>query len=169
MLWPCCEVKENKVSRGYFSSLITKISTYSFVIFEPVLILVCLFTTDDGAPEWFRLLIGKDNGCIGDTGQKLLFADATGDIAIWTVLGSTELEVGIGRAHATARAEEALGWFVDAEIDHVIIVTVEAAELVLVLAHGVILHTEVTKATHHAFVYFCRGPWSGRIGCVSEL
>lgn len=146
-----------------------QIETYSFVVFESILILVCLFTTDNGTPEWLGFLIGEDNGRIRDTSQKLLFADASCNIAIWTVLSSTELEVGIGGAHATAGAEEALGGFVDTEVDHVIIVTVEAAKLVLVLAHGVILHAEVTKATHHAFIYFCRGPWSGRIGCVSEL
>lgn len=146
---------------AYGTGLADVSHTYSLVIFESVLVLVCLLATDDGAPEWFRFFVGENNSRIGDTGQQLLFADPSCNIAIWAVLSPAELEVGIGRAHATAGAEEPLGRLIDTEIDHVIIVTVEAAELVLVLAHSVILHTEVTEPTHHAFVYFGGGPRSG--------
>lgn len=135
--------------------------TYSFVVFESVLILVGLLAANNGAPEWLGFFVGENDGGIGDTSQQLLFADSSCNIAIRAVLSSAELEVGVRGTHAATGAEEPLGWLVNAKIDHVIIVPIETTELILVLAHGVILHTEITKSTHHTFVHFGRGPWSG--------
>lgn len=135
--------------------------TYSFVVFEPILVLVCLLAANNGASERLGFFVGKNNGGVWNPSEQLLFADPPCNITIRAILSSTELKVGVGRTHSTTGAEQPLGRFVDAKIDHVIIVPIEAAKLILVLAHGVILHTEITESTHHAFVNFGRGTWSG--------
>ena len=137
------------------------IQAYSFVIFESILVLVCLLAADNGASERLGFFVRKNNGSVGDPSKQLLFADPSCNIAIRAILSPTELKVGVGRTHPATGAKQPLSRLIDAKIDHIIIVPIEAAKLILILAHGVILHAEITEPTHHAFVDFGRGPWSG--------
>lgn len=69
--------------------------TYSFVIFQTILVLVRLFATNNWAPVGLRLLVWKDRSSIRNACKHLLFAYPSSNVAIWTILRSTELEVGI--------------------------------------------------------------------------
>ena len=67
--------KAGKKERGW---------TYTLVVFQAILVLVCLFAAYHGAVERFRYPIGAR---VGHAGSLLLLADRAGELAIFTVLG----------------------------------------------------------------------------------
>lgn len=78
--------------------------TYLFVIFETILVLVCLLTTNDRTTEGFCLFARET-----ETLNELLLAKTFRQLAI---VG--ELTWVFESSHATLFAEQTLGWVVDA-------------------------------------------------------
>ena len=138
------------------------------MVFETILVLVCLLTANDRAAERLRLLIRKNRRGVWDTSQKLLFADPPSNITVGAILGSAQLEVGIGSAHSTSWAEQPLGRLINAQIDHIVITSV-ASVWNLVLTHHILLHSKITESAYHTLINLsgCSGP--RRIGGISEL
>lgn len=137
--------------------------THSLVIFETILVLICLLTANNRAAERLGLFIRKNRRGIRNTSQKLLFPNPPSNITVGTILSSTELEVGIGSTHPTIWAEQPLGRLVDAQIKHIIITRV-ASILNLVLAHRILLHSEIAKSAYHALIDLSRRSGPRRIG-----
>lgn len=138
------------------------------MIFETILVLICLLTTNDRAAERLGLLVRKDRRSVRNTGQKLLFPNPPSNITVGAILGSAKLEVGIGSAHASIWAEQPLGGLIDAQINHIIITRV-ASILDLVLAHHILLHSEIAKSAYHALIDLSGSSGPGRIWGISEL
>ena len=115
------------------------------MIFEPILVLVGFFASNDGTAEGLGFFVGKHvGGCVRKTSSDLSFADRSGNIAIRTILPAAETRV---RAVAVCLLsgpmvllEQSLGGFIDTKIDHVIIHAVAEVVAKCIIAKKRILH-----------------------------
>lgn len=164
LLWPCWKW----ISIGYEDIHGAK-NTYSFVVFQTILVLVCLFATNDGASEWLRLFVRKESGSIRHTSQQLLFPDPSRDFTVRAVLSSAELEVRVRGVETSIRTKQSFRWFIDTEIDHVIAPRKSTKLWLALHCRVVVLHWQISKSTHHTLVEFGGCSRSGRIRGTSEL
>lgn len=118
---------QSSIPNGNFPDRVT----YSFVIFETVLVLIRLLTSNDGASEGLGLFIGKQSCGVGDTCQQLLFPYPSSDFTVRTILRSTKLEVRIRSIDPSSRAEETFRRFVNAKVYHVIVTSKSELRLTL--------------------------------------
>ena len=142
--------------------------TYSFVIFQTILVLIRFLTANDWAPERLWFLVGKESSGIRNTRQQLLLSDPSSNFTVRAILCSTELKVSIGGIDSASGTKQSFGWFVDTQVYHIIVVSGEPSKLRLTLHHRV-LHSQVSETTKHAVIQFCRRPGGRGVWCGPEL
>src|SRR5438046_275467 len=123
--------------------------TYRLVIFQAILILIRLFTADDGASVRLRFIIGHQAKCVWNAGQYLLVSNALCDLAVGAILGPSQskLRMLLRTIKASVRTEQSLCGLVDAKVKHVISAT-KAWKLLLAGHEGIVLHGHVPEAAN---------------------
>ena len=152
--------------------------TNSLVIFQAILVLVCLLAANDWTVEWLWDAISRG---IRYSGQFLLFPYRSCELAVFTVLAISELTCRrmLGRlwlllllriVEATVNAPQRLGWLIDTQIQHVIpIATISKASEVLTLHVLQVAHTHASQIANKISIKLPRCSRSGRVRRVELL